>query len=227
MKIINLDCIDSTNDYAKTLTLSEDTIIFANSQSSGRGTKGRSFISTEGGIYLSYLRFYNNMPATAAFKIMINSAVAVCKTCETCGVTPIIKWANDVLVNGRKLSGTLIENTFSGKNIARSIVGIGLNVNNTLPEELKCIATSLKNETNRLFNIDEIKKILAENLQKEYTIMDYKGYIDWFGKEVELIMADKTVSAVAKDIAPDGSLICMIDGKLEAVRSAEVSLRLA
>ena len=109
MRIIELSECDSTNEYLKRLNGEEDTIVTALRQTAGKGTKGRSFSSADGGLYLSVMRFYENFSAANAFEIMINSCVAVCKTVEDFGITPVIRWANDVLVNGRKICGTLIE----------------------------------------------------------------------------------------------------------------------
>lgn len=68
---------------------------------------------------------------------MANASVAVCRTLENYGLTAEIKWPNDVYVQGKKICGILIENVFSGDRISSSVVGIGVNVNNSLPEELK------------------------------------------------------------------------------------------
>ncbi len=68
MKIIELSETDSTNEYCKRLDAVCDTLVTADRQSAGKGTKGRSFVSSEGGVYISLMRFYNDFPASAAFK---------------------------------------------------------------------------------------------------------------------------------------------------------------
>ena len=145
MKIVRFEEISSTNDYVKEQkSLGENLIVIAKRQTGGKGTKGRSFSSNEGGVYLTKLVFYDNFPADKVFLVMARTAVAVCKTLESFSLKPVIKWANDVFVNGRKICGILIENSFSGKNISSSIIGVGLNVNNPLPEELSSIAISMR-----------------------------------------------------------------------------------
>ena len=165
MRIIELAECDSTNEYLKRLDGEEDTVVTALRQTAGKGTKGRSFSSADGGLYLSVMRFYESFPAANAFEIMINSCVAVCKTVEGFGITPVIRWANDVLVNGRKICGTLIENTFAGANIRRSIVGMGINVNNELPPELRQIAVSMREILGNRLSLQTVKKALIANLQ--------------------------------------------------------------
>ena len=149
MKIIQLEEVDSTNEYCKRLSGESEVIVTAKRQSAGKGTKGRSFISDEGGLFVSVMRRYEKFDASQTFKIMVDSCVAVCRTLEFFGLNPVIRWANDVLVNGKKICGTLIENTFSGGDVSRSIIGVGININNALPEELKDIATSMRAEFNR------------------------------------------------------------------------------
>lgn len=226
MRIIELAECDSTNEYLKRLNGEEDTIVTALRQTAGKGTKGRSFSSADGGLYLSVMRFYESFPAANAFEIMINSCVAVCKTVEGFGIKPVIRWANDVLVNGRKICGTLIENTFAGANIRRSIVGMGINVNNELPPELSQIAVSMREILGNRLSLQTVKKALIANLQKSFTIDDYKNYIDWFGKEVALHTDTESYTATALDVTADGRLVVSRDGKIIEISSAEVSLRL-
>lgn len=226
MRIIELSECDSTNEYLKRLNGEEDTIVTALRQTAGKGTKGRSFSSADGGLYLSVMRFYENFSAANAFEIMINSCVAVCKTVEGFGIKPVIRWANDVLVNGRKICGTLIENTFAGANIRRSIVGMGINVNNELPSELRQIAVSMREILGNRLSLQTVKQAHIANLQKSFTIDDYKNYIDWFGKEVVLRTDKESYTATALDVTADGRLVVSRDGKIIEISSAEVSLRL-
>lgn len=226
MRIIELKEVDSTNEYLKRNDDGEDTIVAALRQTAGKGTKGRSFISDEGGLYVSVMRHNENFWNTQAFRIMINACVAVCKTIEFFGMKPVIRWANDVLVGGKKICGTLIENTFSGSFISRSIVGMGINVNNVLPPELKEIATSVSEQTGRAVDVDAVKRTLIKNLKRSYTLADYKSYINWLGKEITLKTDKGEQPALAVDVDVDGSLICVVAGSLKKISSAEVSLRL-
>lgn len=226
MKIIELEETDSTNEYCKRIDDGQDLIAVAKRQTSGKGTKGRSFSSVDGGLYVSVMRHYSDLSAKDAFKIMVNACVAVCKTLEYFGLKPQIRWANDVLVGGKKICGTLIENTFSGGNISRSIVGMGINVCNQLPNELKDIAVSMQDAANTNFAVAEVKTVLLKNLEKGFAISDYKKYIDWFNRKITIKTAQEEITAVALDVAEDGRLIAEIDGQVLKISSAEVSLRL-
>ena len=226
MKIIELDETHSTNEYCKRVDNGEDLIVIAKRQSAGRGTKGRSFVSDDGGLYISIMKHYEDFPAKDAFKIMVNSCVAVCRILDRMRIKPQIRWANDVLVGGKKICGTLIENTFRGEYVTRSIVGIGINVNNKLPIELQDIATTLKRETDEIIPVEKVKELLFEELEKEFNIEDYKKYTDWLGSEVILKTAESERKVKALDISADGRLMVEYCGKTENISAAEVSLRL-
>lgn len=225
MKKIDLIEVDSTNEYCKREDRGEDLIVTAKRQTAGKGTKGRSFLSPDGGLYLSVLRHYEGYPASQTFHIMVDSCVAVCKTVEKFGVTPVIRWSNDVLVDGLKISGTLIENSFCGDRIVRSIVGIGINVNNILPPELKGIATSLRIVTGKMLDYEEFRRELTDHLTKKYTLEDYKYFMPWLGSQVVLQMNEERKTVKAIDVAEDGRLVVQREGKEVVVSAAEVSLR--
>lgn len=227
MKIIELDEIDSTNDFCKRINSEENVIVTANRQLKGRGTKGRSFVSDEGGLYVSVMRHYENFNYANTFSLMINACVAVCNTVKSFGLQPTVKWANDVLVGGKKICGTLIENRLGANNVCTSIVGIGLNVNNVLSDELKEIATTMSEQKhNKPIPLKKVRDKLLKFLQEEYTVADYKKFVDWLGQEVYLDSDGERVSATALDIAEDGCLVCRIDRKIKKISSAEMSLRL-
>jgi BirA family biotin operon repressor/biotin-[acetyl-CoA-carboxylase] ligase len=145
---------------------------------------------------------------------------------ENYNIPPRIRWPNDVLVGDKKISGTLIENTFSGDKVSRSIVGIGLNVNNHLADEIADIATTMAKEGGTSLSVEEVRSTLINNLQKEYTVSDYKRYIDWLGSEVSITAADQTFRAVAEDVSEDGRLLVTVNGKKQKISSGEVTLRL-
>ena len=225
MKRIHFEEIDSTNNYAKDRRKDkEDLIITAKRQTGGRGTKGRSFLSKEGGVYLTTLRFYENFSAKDAFKIMSGTAVAVCETLRFYGLQPVIKWANDVFVNGKKICGILIENTLSGSDISSSVVGVGLNVNTSFEGELENIATSMCLESGKHFAVEEVTERLIAELLKDRTMEEYRAYLGFMGQTVALILGDERVPATLLSVDDEGKLYAEIDGKTCVFSSAEVSI---
>ena len=228
MKILYFDEIASTSEYAKTLIKNkEDCIVTAKRQTGGKGTKGRSFSSNEGGVYLTKLTFYQDFPAKNACLIMAGAAVAVCKTLEEYGLFPTIKWANDVFVQERKICGILVENIFAGSFVSSSLVGIGLNVNNELPEELLEIAISMQKATGKDFSVDEVLKTLVCYLQQPFTMDDYRKRVGYLNRPVLLLEGDKKTRVKAVGVNEKLELeIEEENGARRLVRAAEVSLRL-
>ena len=205
MKITIFDTLPSTNDYCETREFGEDTAIIAREQTGGKGTKGRSFSSPRGGVYLSLVRYYPSK-AENSFSLMIASCMAVVKTLELYGVSAGVKWPNDVFLNGKKICGILIKNSFEGENVKKSITGIGVNVNNDIPKDLADIAINLKSVVGEV-DIDEFYKRLIENLYADYSVDEYRSRNIVLGKEITVIKNGESRKAVAEDIAADGSLV--------------------
>lgn len=227
MKIEYLGETTSTNEYIKRyLGSGEDVIVCARRQTGGKGTKGRSFLSEEGGVYLSALTFYRDFPAENAFLIMAHAAVSVCRTAEFFGLAPEIKWANDVLVGGKKLCGILIENGLSQGKIAYSIVGIGLNACNDL-SALCGIATSLSQAAGRRIAADEARERLITEYRKPSAFSDYLSFVRFLGREVTVKEGDRSYPALARNILADGRLEIEDRDGLRALSAAEISLNIS
>lgn len=205
MKTTIFDTLPSTNDYCETHEFGEDTAIIAREQTGGKGTKGRSFFSPRGGVYLSLVRYYP-CKAENSFSLMIASCMAVVKTLELYGVSAGVKWPNDVFLNGKKICGILIKNSFEGENVKKSITGIGVNVNNDIPKALADIAINLKSVVGEV-DIDEFYKRLIENLYADYSVDEYRSRNIVLGKEITVIKNGESRKAVAEDVAADGSLV--------------------
>lgn len=205
MKTTIFDTLPSTNDYCETREFGEDTAIIAREQTGGKGTKGRSFSSPRGGVYLSLVRYYP-CKAENSFSLMIASCMAVVKTLELYSVSAGVKWPNDVFLNGKKICGILIKNSFEGENVKKSITGIGVNVNNDIPKDLADIAINLKSVVGEV-DIDEFYKRLIENLYADYSVDEYRSRNIVLGKEITVIKNGESRKAVAEDVAADGSLV--------------------
>ena len=221
------DTIPSTNDFAKTiLEKRENAFIYACEQSGGRGTKGRSFSSKKGGVYATKLDFYQNYPATKAFEIMAKTAASVCKTLESFGLTPCIKWPNDIYVKDKKISGILIENGLQGKNVAYSIVGVGVNVCNMLDKELQDIATTMALELSSVPTVSQVLEKFFDVWTDEFSMQDYLTRVGYLGQECQLLVGEKSVAATLLFVDEEGGLHAQINGEEKCFHSAEVSLRI-
>jgi len=227
MRIYNFEEIDSTNDFAERIKGSgEDAIITARVQTDGHGSKGRSFVSDKGGLYLTKLSFYKDFPAGEVFKIMINSSVAVCRMLEKFSLSPEIKWPNDVFVDGKKICGILINNTFSGGFISSSVVGIGINIDNVFPPELEATAINMRLAGAKNYSFDRVRDELIAALGDNYDVGDYKPYLKFLSSRVYISEGDKKSLVTAEDVDSFGRLIISENGQKRAVTAAEVTLRL-
>lgn len=226
-KIIRFDVIGSTNEYVKGLVQSkENVVVIAKKQTGGKGTKGRSFSSNEGGVYLTKLCFYENFFAKDAFLIMARTAVAVCKTLEDFSLKPKIKWANDVFVSDKKICGILIENSFSSNKISSSIIGVGLNVNNSLPDELTDIATTMQLEKNSPLDIQAVESKLLEYLDEEFSMDEYIKRVGYLNEEVALVTTTGEELATLLRVEQDGALVVKTLNGEQKVFAGEISIRI-
>ena len=227
VKRIHFDEIGSTNDYAKTLRArGEDVVITADRQTGGRGTKGRSFSSDKGGVYVTKLSFYQDFPAKRAFEIMADAAVAVCETLEFYGLRPVIKWANDIFVDDRKICGILIENVFSGNSVSSSTVGIGLNVCNELPKELDGIATTMSKILQKELSVTEVRERLLTCLENPKGMDAYLSRIGYMGRQATVILGEENLPVTLLSVDSEGGLWVETQGEKRRFAAAEVSLKL-
>jgi len=157
-KLISFDKIPSTQDYAHELIASgrasDHTAVLAAAQSAGRGRFRRTWVSHHGNLYVSFIFDCPERDARLSYAI----AVAVAETIASFGVRPTIKWPNDILIDNKKVSGTLIE--YSGNFV---IVGIGINVNSN-PTVDRYKTTKLDNYSEIPMN--ELLNRLMRNIDK-------------------------------------------------------------
>ena len=225
MIIEHLAKVDSTNEYIKRyLKKRKNALVRADEQTAGKGTKGRSFISQKGGLYLSKLTFHEGLAVKDAWSIMVDSAMAVVKTLLAFNVQPQIKWPNDIWVNGKKICGILIQNGFCGDMVDYSLVGIGINVNNEIADEIKDIAISLKQALGKEISVESFFLSLMLNFVSGSSIEDYKKFSAVLGKKITVTKGDIVYEAVAEDILNNGALK-LTNGEL--LYAGEVGLKVS
>ncbi|MDR0868664.1 MAG: biotin--[acetyl-CoA-carboxylase] ligase [Planctomycetota bacterium] len=231
--------LDSTMDEAKRRLAAgapSKTVILAETQTAGRGRRGKSFFSPpQTGIYLSVI-WRPPAPEKPAPTTTITAlaAVAVCRAIEKhCPVAPQIKWVNDVLVGGKKVCGILTEAEIRRGAISGLIVGIGLNVATAdFPPELRDRAGSLAvgaetrsvGSRNQL-TADLLRHFFALAADRAATLDEYRARSAVLGKEITYAQDGATVAAVAVGINDAGNLLVRRrDGNIVALNSGEISL---
>lgn len=203
---------ESTNTIARELIASDaphGTVIVADRQSAGRGRRGKSFFSPEGGIYMSVtVKWQDNIPYTVC------AASAVCRVLRSYGTDAKIKWVNDIFIDSKKVCGILCEKV--GEFV---IIGIGINHSvKDFPDELKDTAASLPEGipdrqntvcavTKELFRVlaDPVgaKAYYAENMMLygkkviyEYNGTEHRGTVIGLGDNEELLIKSEGATVV-------------------------------
>ena len=233
-KIVFYEKTDSTNtrakEYAEATDSREMVVFIANSQTAGRGRRGRSFVSNEGaGIYISILT-YPTEDGFDATRTTAEAAVALARAVESlCQCDVKIKWVNDLFLGGKKLAGILTEGkvTENGK-IAYSVVGMGINVyKNAISDGISGIATSIESVINYAPDRSHLAAmIINEFLNRGDCYDEYKARSVVIGRDVTVVKLTESYSARVIDVNPDYSLLIDRDGVEERLFTGEISLRL-
>ncbi|MDV3104756.1 biotin--[acetyl-CoA-carboxylase] ligase [Thermococcus waiotapuensis] len=209
-KIIHLDEVNSTNDYAKSIAEEspEGTVVIAKRQTAGKGRKGRSWASPQGGLWMSVIL----KPERTDPRLVFVGALAVVDTLADFGIRGWIKWPNDVWVEGKKIAGVLTE----GKAEKFVVMGIGLNVNNEIPADLRETATSMRAILGKRLEFNEVTNRVLAHLGRWYKLFQeeplnvieaVKERTLLINREVTVIHSDGEISGTAVDILEDGSLL--------------------
>ncbi len=220
--IIRLKTVDSTNNYAKAIMdelYPKPFIVIADEQTKGRGQQGNSWHSEAGknllfsmGLFPTNLRadeqfMLNKLVSLAAYRFIYNYA----------GKQTAIKWPNDILAGKNKIAGILIENFISAEKLNKSIVGIGININQTdFPKDLPR-AVSLKLLDKKTYHTADclnefiaLFESLLPMLQKSSFAQLHKAYMDalyGLNKVLPYRYKNETIKAVIKGVDVYGRLI--------------------
>lgn len=173
MQIIKLSAIDSTNSYLKRLyqekKLEDYTVVITEFQKKGRGQMGTNWQSEKGkNLTASVLKKDLHLNLDENFYVSMATSLAIYRALNHLGIPKIkVKWPNDILSEDKKICGILIENIVKKKKLEASVIGIGLNVNQTKFKGLPR-ASSLKLINGRHIPVDEVLKSILKFLKKEF-----------------------------------------------------------
>ena len=226
IKIERFEEIDSTQDYCKArMGDKENLFVVANRQTAGHGTKGRSFSSGGGGLYFSMLLHPENFPAENAFLVMARTATAVCKTLESFGLSPKIKWPNDIHLQGKKVCGILIENRLQGKFLFSSLIGVGININNRLGSELAPIACSMSDFLGKETDERAVENAFRQFFFAPFAFDEYTARLGYLGQEVTLSVGENALRATLVGVNEKGLLQVKVNGEEREYSAGEITLR--
>ncbi len=212
------------------------TVVVAETQTTSRGRLGRTWLSKPGNLYCSVVLYpsQDELPFVSPL-----AGVALVRTIRrTRRLDPALKWPNDVMLDGKKVAGILVESAVSGDQVKHAVLGIGVNVGLT-PEELKELpvaATSLNAETGGETPRDEFLARLLHEVDGLYLrlkrgispLAEWRGMLHTLGQQVEITGPDGPLSGLAEKVDEQGNLILRLeDGRRVLLTSGDVTLRQA
>ncbi len=236
--IFEYDQIDSTIDEAKRL-LKKHTppfALFAHTQTSGRGRQGRSWHSPEGNLYFNAAFDVEGISAGDLPLFTLYAALKVADGLNRLLPAPElwVKWPNDIWYRRKKVAGFLAELTFARGKPKHLLLGIGVNLNTKkFPDEIKSRATSLGKIAHVEFDRARVAQLVAQicwNAFEQFRAGAKDLYQLWArydkleGRMIRFDWDGKNERGRVKGIAADGALCVRVGGKIQTLRSGEVSL---
>lgn len=230
--------VSSTNDVARELAdegADEGTIIIADRQRSGKGRRGKKWVSPSGGVWMTII-LRPDVKAPKAAQLTLVTGVAVAKTlAQECGLDIGIKWPNDILIGDKKVCGILTEVKTKNGKVDYVLVGIGIDLNmdiSIFPPELRGGATSLKAELDREIRGAELVQRFLQRFEVLYSqfeegnfreiLTQWRKMSSTIGKYVEVHKKGRNVYGEAVGVNKDGKLIIELDdGTLKKIISGE------
>ncbi|RGR52706.1 biotin--[acetyl-CoA-carboxylase] ligase [Agathobacter rectalis] len=241
-EVLYFDTIDSTNTKAQELAekgYQSGTLVVADKQESGKGRRGRSWVSPSGtGIFMTLMIKPDINPNNASMLTLV-AALAVAKAITSVtGEEAMIKWPNDIVVNGKKVCGILTEMNAQFDYINHIVVGIGINVHNeSFPEEISQMASSLMIEAGgKRFHRAQIIADTMSYFEQYYDtflktqdlsalVREYDELLVNRNKSVRVLDPKEPFDGKAMGITPKGELIVDTWESRKLVSSGEVSVR--
>lgn len=242
MQLIKLDAIASTNVYLKRLSQEKElldfTTVLAFEQLQGKGQMGAIWYSEKGkNLTFSVLKHLDKFLARDQFRLTMLVSLALFTTLKALQIPDLhIKWPNDILSGNNKISGILIENLLSGNYITTSVIGIGLNVNQTQFNELPKVS-SLKLITGTNFNLEAVLNLFLHQLKKSFSYKDQESFLDvkesyfkvLFRKDkpstFKNLLSEALFTGIIRGVTPEGKLLVEVeDAQMNAYDLKEVRL---
>ncbi len=213
--------------------------MLADSQGKGKGRLGRFWISPSGvNIYMSIITRPEADPEDATLLTIMAAVGCTIALRRVTDLNVSIKWPNDLMASDKKLGGILTEMKTCPGRVIFAIIGIGINVNvdiDVFPDDVKKIATSVKNETSKVYSRTEIIAEILNELDKWYKILKGMGkkilLTEWqrltstLGREVKVSVGKETFAGLAESLDDKGMLILrLMSGELKRISSGDLTI---
>jgi len=236
--ILSFDTVDSTMDVAYDFAVKgtgEGVCVFAEGQKKGRGRMNRDWQSPKHkGVYLSLILRPEISPNEIS-KITLMVAVSVAKTIRAkTGLSALIKWPNDILIDGRKVCGILTDMSAESDIVKFLVIGIGININSKI-QDLPDSATSLREFFGEKVDRIDFTRALLEELDSHYLdfmqqgfgaiLEEWRNFSATLGSRVKVDFKNRHIEGQAMDVDESGALLVRLDnGFIERILSGDVIL---
>ncbi|UUF12350.1 MULTISPECIES: biotin--[acetyl-CoA-carboxylase] ligase [Flavobacterium] len=226
MKLIKLDAIDSTNDFLKSLSSQDElenfTVVTAENQTKGKGQMGAKWSSETGkNLIMSVLVKDFLFDNEQVFNLSIVVSLAVLDALKSLNIPDLcIKWPNDIMSYNKKIGGILIENTLKSDGRIVSVVGIGINVNQTNYKDLPR-GSSLAVISGKTFDKENLAILITEKIQEKIELWVTSSSLFWidyfnslFKKGVPMPfknLQDKNFMGIIQGVSPIGKLQVLLE----------------
>lgn len=240
--LVFLKEVDSTNNEVRRMAEAqapEGTLAVAEQQTGGKGRRGRSWTSPPGaGIWMSFLVRPEFPPESASMLTLVAAMAVQQGICQTTGLACMIKWPNDIVLNGKKICGILTEMSSEEDTIRYVVVGIGVNANiEQFPEDIRDKATSLRIESGRQWNRaqlingilmawEDYYQIYLKTLDMSFLGDSYNQNLVNSQNQVRVLASLGEYTGISMGINSKGELLVKReDGQIVSIMSGEVSVR--
>ena len=235
-KIIHLTSVDSTSNYTANLVkdgkISSGAVILSDIQTEGRGQRSNTWQSLPfENLTFSFLLKPSNLSNILPITINHCVSLALAEFMLVYGLKPQLKWPNDIYVNNQKIAGILIENNFNSGVVTNSIIGVGVNVNQTSFDSLK--ATSLALLKNEKYPIKGILFDIIFELNKQFHLFEttsseavkerYDMNLWKINELVRFTIANNHKQGVVLGTTTDGNLLVQFKDEILSFRNGEIS----
>ena len=231
--IIELSSVDSTNNYlidlSQNISLVEGTVVVAKEQTAGKGQRNNRWSSEAGKSLCISILLKPKLDVSQQFLFNKFIALSLCQALNNYSLKTKIKWPNDILIDSKKVAGILVENSIRGSKIEKSVVGIGVNINNNISQLPS--ATSLADCLNTIPSVSELLELICKKIEKNYFLLKQKplminelyhqnlfqkGGVQKFSKNGE------SFDGIINSVNENGQLLVEVNGRLEFYNMGEI-----
>ena len=231
--IIELPSVDSTNNYlvdlSKDETLVEGTVVVAKQQTEGKGQRNNNWCSEANKSLCVSILLKPKLDVAQHFLFNMFVSLSVCQAINNFCLNAQIKWPNDIFIEGKKVAGILIENSIRSNKIEKSVIGIGININNNISEIPS--ATSMAYFLKKTPTILELLELIFNSIEKNYFLLRQrpklvnklyhqnlfkKGEVQRFSKNGEYF------DGIINSVNYNGQLVVEVNGHLHFYKMGEI-----